>query len=148
MTRLYPDRPLVAVSAAVLSQGRILLVKRGVEPARGKWSLPGGGVELGETVRAAVVREIREECSIEIEPGPVLEVYDSIVLDNSGSICYHHVIICFRSTWRRGILQAGSDVDEARWVSLSGALEYDLAPGTRKVLQALVKSTLGPVQGV
>lgn len=147
-TRQYPERPVVAVSAAVTAQGRILLVKRGIEPARGQWSLPGGGVELGETVREAVIREVREECGLDILPGAVLAVYDSIMSDNQGAICYHYVIICFRSTCQSGQLKPGSDVAEAHWVSLVEALNYDLTPGAGQVLETLRRaSTLTGLTG-
>jgi len=82
--RRHPERPIVAVGAVILDGDRVLLVKRGQEPLKGEWSLPGGAVEIGETLRAALTREVREETCLDIEVGPVVEVLDSIRRDTDG----------------------------------------------------------------
>ena len=85
-TRRHPDRPIVAVGAVVLDGGRVLLVKRGQEPLKGQWSLPGGAVEVGETLPAALAREVREETCLDVEIGPVVDVLDSIRTDAAGRV--------------------------------------------------------------
>ena len=97
--RKYPDRPIVAVGAVILDGDRVLLVQRGQEPLKGEWSLPGGAVELGETLEEALVREVREETSLDVAVGPVVEVFDSIRRDGSLEDRFLH--------------QAGADVDRA-----------------------------------
>jgi len=82
--RRHPDRPIVAVGAVIVDDGRVLLVKRGQEPLKGQWSLPGGAVEIGETLQAALAREVREETCLEVDVGPVVEVLDSIRRDAQG----------------------------------------------------------------
>src|SRR5216684_715661 len=96
--RRHPERPIVAVGAVILDGDRVLLVKRGQEPLKGEWSLPGGAVEIGETLQAALTREVREETCLDIEVGPVVEVLDSIRQDADGRPEYHYIIIVYR--WR------------------------------------------------
>lgn len=114
--REYPDRPIVGVGAVIVDQGRIVLVKRGSPPLLGEWSLPGGVVELGETLRAAAEREAREETGLMVKAGEVLEVLDRIVPDKDGAPKYHYVLIDFLCTVRGGRLRAGSDAGDVCWV--------------------------------
>ena len=95
MKREYPDSPLVGVGAIIIQDGRVLLVKRGHPPLAGEWSIPGGVLELGETVRAAAVREAREETCLTVEPAELLGVYDRVLRDDSGRTLYHFVLIDF-----------------------------------------------------
>ena len=129
MKREYPSAPVVAVGAVVCHQGKVLLVRRGHEPAMGRWVIPGGGVELGETVRDAVRREIREECGIEIsvanEPAAVV---DRIDRDTAGRVRYHYVIIDYLADYQSGMLTPGSDVTAAQWVDPADLPTYDLTP--------------------
>jgi ADP-ribose pyrophosphatase YjhB (NUDIX family) len=118
--RAYPDRPIVSVGAVVIEDGRVLLVRRGNEPLKGEWSLPGGAVELGETLEGALIREIREETGLDIDVGPVVEVLDRIRQDPDGRIAYHYVIVDYACRVRRGQLAAGSDAADARWTELPG----------------------------
>ncbi|MFB3812885.1 MAG: NUDIX hydrolase [Terriglobales bacterium] len=118
MKRDYPDRPIVGVGAVVVEDGRALVVKRGVEPLKGQWSIPGGAVELGETLRAAAAREAHEETGLLVEPGEVLEVFDSIYRDPSGRTQYHYVLVDFLCRCVGGELRAASDASEVRWVTL------------------------------
>lgn len=133
MGREYPSQPIVGVGGVVLRGGRVVLVKRGVEPGRGKWSIPGGVVELGEPIRKAVLREVEEECGLEVELGKEkpIDVVDSIILDADGKPKYHFVLLQFLIKAKGGGLRASSDVIEARWVSLDDVAKYDLTKTTR-----------------
>ena len=116
MTREYPAAPVCAVGAVVCYQGKVLLVRRGQEPAHGRWVIPGGGVELGETAEEAARREIREECGIEITVGPVAAVVDRIDRDEAGRVRYHYVIVDYFADYAGGSASPGTDVTDARWV--------------------------------
>jgi 8-oxo-dGTP diphosphatase len=124
--RQYPARPIVGVGAAIVISPEdarwprstpnagpgIVLVKRAFEPLKGHWSLPGGAVEVGETLETAVAREIAEETGLAVEVGPIVDVFDRILHDESGRIQYHFVLIDYVCRARDGVLRAGSDVDE------------------------------------
>lgn len=107
-------RPTPAVSALIVQDHRILLINRGCEPNKGLWSLPGGSIELGETAREALVREVREETSLEIEPGDVAGVHD-VIYRGADGIRFHYVVITFRARVIGGKLAAGSDAAETGW---------------------------------
>ena len=115
MQREYPDRPLVGVGAVIVDRGRVLLVRRGSEPLRGHWSLPGGLVEVGETLAAAIVREVREETGLEVEPVELVELLDRIHREGDRTR-YHYVIADYLCRLCVGTLRAASDADEVRWV--------------------------------
>ena len=125
--RAYPDRPIVAVGAVILDAGRVLLVRRGQEPLKGEWSLPGGAVEVGETLEAALVREVREETSLDVVVGPVVEVLDSIRHDADGRAQYHYVIVDYACRVRAGTPTAavrGTDADDVQWVPVEELDRY------------------------
>ena len=126
MRREYPSAPIPSVGVVVCRGERVLLVLRGQEPSRGKWSIPGGVVEVGETVRNAARREVLEECGLEIEVGDVIDVIDSIVHDEEGKVRYHYTLIDLLATYVRGELMVGSDIDDARWVTEEELTEFDL----------------------
>lgn len=113
--REYPELPIVGVGAVILDGGRVLLIKRGSPPLQGSWSLPGGMVETGETMREAVEREAREETGLLVKAGEVLEVLDRIVRDAGGRVHYHYVLIDFLCRVRGGELRAGGDAAAAEW---------------------------------
>ena len=120
--RKYPERPIVAVGAVILDGDRVLLVQRGQEPLKGEWSLPGGAVEIGETLEAALAREVREETALDVVVGPVVEVLDSIRRDAGGRAEYHYVIADYACQIRSGTPSAavrGSDAADVRWVSVA-----------------------------
>jgi 8-oxo-dGTP diphosphatase len=125
--RTYPERPIVAVGAVILDGERVLLVQRAQEPLKGEWSLPGGAVEIGETLEAALVREVREETSLDVVVGPVVEVLDSIRRDAAGRAEYHYIIIDYRCRVRSGTSAAatrGTDAADVRWVPVEELDRY------------------------
>jgi len=135
--REFPEVPVVGVGAVVLDGNRVLLVQRGQEPMKGEWSIPGGALELGETLEAAVRREVLEETGLEVETEATVEVLDKIVLE-SGRILYHYVLIDFLCRVQGGALKAGSDADNVRWVGheeLNSHSIYRLAPATVAVIE-------------
>ena len=135
MKREYPDSPLIGAGAIIVADGRVLLVKRGRPPLAGEWSIPGGVLELGETVREAAVREAREETCLTVEPTELLGVYDRILRDDAGRILYHFVLIDFLCRPVAGKAQAADDADEVRWFTPAEAGELGLAEDTAEVIQ-------------
>lgn len=121
------DRPLVGVGGVVVRDGKVLLIRRGKEPLRGRWVIPGGTVELGETLEEAVAREVREETGIEVRAREVLLVFDRIERAE-GVIAYHYVVIDYLCDDLGGTLQAGSDAAEAAFVGRVELAAYDLPP--------------------
>jgi len=114
--REFPEVPIVGVGAVILDGKRVLLVLRGREPMKGQWSIPGGALEVGETLESAVRREVLEETGLEVEAHAIVEVLDKIVTEN-GRIRYHYVLIDFLCTVQRGTLKPDSDADDVRWIS-------------------------------
>ena len=132
--RQYPERPIVGVGAVIVQDGKVLVVKRKYEPLAGQWSLPGGTLELGETLQEGVAREMREETGLEVEVGPVVEVFDRIMTDDARRVRYHFVLVDYLCWPVSGELQAGSDVAEAVFVD-PGALEpFDMTPKALSVI--------------
>ncbi len=135
MKRDYPDRPIVGVGAVIVENGRALVVRRASEPLKGRWSIPGGAVEVGETLREAAAREALEETCLVVEAGEVLEVFDSIYRDADGRTQYHYVLVDFLCCRRGGDLRAASDVSDVRWISEGEIAELDITPAAQKVLK-------------
>jgi 8-oxo-dGTP diphosphatase len=133
--RPYPDRPVVGVGAVVLDGERVLLIKRGHAPLKGEWSLPGGGVETGETLEQAIAREVLEETGVTIEVGPIVEVLDRISRDADGRVEHHFVLVDFVARPSGGLLRSASDAEDAAWVQLSELSKYGIAPVTLSVIQ-------------
>ena len=133
--RPYPDRPVVGVGAVVLEAERVLLIKRGHAPLKGQWSLPGGGVETGETLEQAVAREVLEETGLTVEVGPIVEVLDRISRDADGRVEHHFVLVDFVCRASGGILRGASDAEDAAWVALQDLARYDVAAVTVSVIQ-------------
>jgi 8-oxo-dGTP diphosphatase len=124
MKREYPESPLVGVGAVIIDclsddrrhdDHRVLLIRRGTPPLLGEWSLPGGVLECGETLREAVTREAREETGLVVEPGEMLGVYERVIRGDEGRVRYHYVLIDFLCRVASGHLTAGSDAADARW---------------------------------
>jgi len=138
LQREYPLAPLVGVGAVIVKDGRVLLVQRGTEPALGRWSIPGGLIEVGEGLSEAVVREVREETGLEIEPVELVELLDRIHRDGD-RVRYHYVIADYLCRVVSGTLNAASDAAAVRWVERSewnshSALVLD--PITVRVIEA------------
>jgi 8-oxo-dGTP diphosphatase len=133
--RDYPDRPIVGVGAVIIHEGRVVLVKRGSPPLQGEWSLPGGVVELGETLRAAAEREAREETGLIVKAGEVLEVLDRIIPGERGAPQYHYVLIDFLCTVEGGELRAGGDAAAVRWAAEEELEEYSLENSALAVIK-------------
>jgi len=131
-------RPVVGVGAIVLDGHSVLLVKRAHEPLKGQWSLPGGKVELGETLEAAAAREVREETGLEIEVGPIVQVLDRIDRDPAGAVLHHFVLVDFAGRPLGGTLCCASDAAEARWVRVGELAAYAVAPVTIQVIEKAV----------
>jgi ADP-ribose pyrophosphatase YjhB (NUDIX family) len=133
--REYPAVPRVGVGAVVLDGLRVLLVRRGKPPLAGKWSLPGGLVELGETTREAVQREIEEECGLRIQVGEVAGVLDRVTRDAEGRIRYHWVLVDYVAFPESGTLCAASDADEAQWVEVDEVERLDTTDGLMDMIR-------------
>lgn len=119
MSREYPEHPRVGVGAVVLHGDRVLLVQRGRPPGVGKWSLPGGLVELGETTAEAVRREVREECGLDVRLVDVVGVIDRVTRDGDGRVRYHYVLVDYVARAESDRVQAGSDAADARFLTLA-----------------------------
>ena len=138
MSREYPDYPRVGVGAVILDGDRVLLIQRGGVTLPGKWSIPGGLVELGETTREAVCREIGEECGLEIDLVDVCGVLDRVVRDPDGRVRYHWVLVDFLAVARGGTLCAGDDAADARWVPIDEVETYDTTDGLMDMIRRAI----------
>ncbi len=137
MQREFPSSPLVGVGAVVVHEGRVLLVQRGHEPAKGQWSLPGGLIDVGESLREAVIREVREETGLVVESVELIELLERIHRDGD-RVRYHYVIADYLCHLVGGALAAASDADAVRWVERAewnshSALRID--PITARVIE-------------
>lgn len=135
MAREYPNQPVVGVAAVVLRGDEVLLVQRGREPGKGSWGLPGGVLELGETLADGVRREVREECGIEVEVGPVVGVFEPIQRDSAGRLRFHYVVIDYLARHASGEPNAADDADDVRWVSIAALHSLPMHPETREIIQ-------------
>jgi len=137
MQREFPSAPMLAVGAVIVDAGRVLLVRRGTEPLKGEWSLPGGALELGEPLADGLTREVREETGLEVEPVELIELLDRIHRAD-GRVRFHYVIADYLCRVVGGALRAASDADEARWVERAewnshSALKLD--PLTARIIE-------------
>ena len=130
--RLYPKQPIIGVGAVIIKDGKILLEKRKNEPGKGKWSIPGGLVELGESVEQTVIREVKEETGLDVEKPEHIDVVDNIIRDENGEVKYHFVIIDYFVKLKGGTLEAKSDAEELKWVPLNEVEKYDLTKTFRE----------------
>ena len=118
MLREYPERPIIGVGAVIIAGDRVLLIKRGQAPLKGEWSLPGGALELGETLEEGVCREVLEETGLIVEPISIVEVFDRISRDVEGRVQYHYVLVDYLCRVSGGTLACATDAADARWATL------------------------------
>ena len=131
MSTIYPSRPIVGVGAVIVCRGKILLEQRMNEPGQGKWSIPGGKVELGETPEQAVIRETREETGLVVDNPLLIDVVSQVILDGNGRIKHHFIIIDYFVRLRTGRPQASSDAASLEWVPMNEAQNKDLTASFR-----------------
>ena len=134
--RTYPQRPYLAVSAAIFRNGQVLVVRRARKPALNLYTLPGGVVEAGEPLADAVVREVREETSLEIEPVGLAGHREVIARDAKGRVERHFVIMSFAARWRGGEPVLNDELDDARWLDPSELAGYRTTDGLAEIVIA------------
>jgi ADP-ribose pyrophosphatase YjhB (NUDIX family) len=132
--RSFPPRPIVGVGAVVIDGDRVLLVRRARPPLQGHWSLPGGAVELGETLSSAIQREVLEETGVVVSVGPIVEVLDRIHTDAEGRVEYHYVLVDYLCTVAGGALQPQSDAADATWAHRHELGQFSLHALTTSVI--------------
>jgi 8-oxo-dGTP diphosphatase len=135
MNRRYPDRPLVGVGAIIFRGDSVLLAQRGREPSYGKWSIPGGLVELGESLEEAVRREVREEVGLDVSVGDLVVALDRVIRDADGKIEYHYILLDFVCESEEGTPRPSSDVLDCGFVPLDDLGRYVMTEGTEKVIR-------------
>lgn len=132
---IYPDRPRAAAGAIVFKENRVLLVLRGQPPAENMWAIPGGSVELGETLRQAAEREVYEETGLVVRAREPVFTFDSIVRDDSGQVQFHYVIVDLIADYVSGEPKAGDDALDARWVSAQEMKNLNVNSKTKELLR-------------
>ena len=139
---MRPVAPVVGVGGVVVRDGRALLIRRGKEPLYGRWVVPGGTVELGETLEAALVREMREETGLEVEPIEVLTVFDRIERQGE-EVAYHYVIVDYLCRWLSGEAAAASDALEVAWLRREDLEGHDVPPKAVEVVEDALRRAAG-----
>jgi 8-oxo-dGTP diphosphatase len=135
--REYPDSPVVGVGAVVIKDGKVLLVKRGVDPNKGLWAIPGGSLKVGETLQEGAEREIMEETGITIRAKEPVYSFDFFERDGDGRVRFHYVIVDMMADYIDGEVQGADDALEARWVSPEELKDMEVSRNTLKILDAL-----------
>jgi 8-oxo-dGTP diphosphatase len=135
-TRSYPSRPILAVSAAIIRDGKVLIVRRAREPAKSLYTLPGGGVEAGETLFEAVMREVREETALEVEPVGLAGYREAIGRDGAGRIERHFVILPFAARWLSGEPVLSEELSEAIWLDPAAIAGLETTAGLAEIIAA------------
>lgn len=141
-SRRYPQRPILGVGALIFDGSRILLVERGKDPLKGYWSLPGGVLETGETLKDGVRREVREETGLEVEPYERAEVFERIMRDGKGRAEYHYVLIDYLCRVKGGIPQPADDARSVEWVEVARLGALLLTEGTKEVIERVYARTI------
>lgn len=144
-TREYRGTPLVGVGALIwrVDTGQVLLVQRGREPNLGLWALPGGLVEIGETLAGALVREVAEETGLSVRPGPLIDTFEPIVRDDEGRVRFHYIVLDYLVYWESGEPRAGDDADAVGWFAPSALDALPMAPATRAMVHKGVAMARG-----
>jgi mutator protein MutT len=135
LRREYPERPIVGVGGVVIQNDRALLIRRGSAPLEGEWSIPGGMLEIGETILEGVQRELLEETAVEVRVLDLIEVFERVTRDDEGRLKYHFVILDYLCEAVRGEAQAGSDVTDVAWARETELNGYSLTPTATRVIQ-------------
>jgi ADP-ribose pyrophosphatase YjhB (NUDIX family) len=135
-TRTYPTRPYLAVSAAIFRDGRVLIVRRARPPAHGLYTLPGGGVELGETLEEAIIREVREETGLVIAPLELVGFRQAIARDAAGRVERHFVILPFAARWLKGEIALNEELAEAHWRKPAELADLNTTEGLAGIVAA------------
>lgn len=133
--REYPESPLVGVGGVVIHNGCALLIRRGSPPLQGQWSIPGGTLDLGETIREGIRRELKEETGIDVRVLELIEVFDRIFRDASGKVQFHFVIVDYLCEFAGGEARAGSDVTDTAWVREEELPRYSLTEAATRVVR-------------
>jgi 8-oxo-dGTP diphosphatase len=141
--REYPERPIVGVGGVVIHNERTLLIRRGRPPLEGEWSIPGGMLEIGETLLEGVKRELLEETAIEVKVVDLIEVFERLTRDEAGRLKYHFVILDYLCEAVRGEALAGSDVTDVAWARESELGGYSLTPTATRVIQKAFEMARG-----
>jgi len=144
MNRRYPELPQAGVGAIIFRGTEVLLVKRGHPPALGKWSIPGGLVELGESLEASVRREVLEEVGLDVKVIDLVAALDRVILDRDGQIEYHYILLDFLCEVLGGRLNSGSDADECRFVEMEELRHLDMTRGTEEVIRRAFEKADNP----
>jgi 8-oxo-dGTP diphosphatase len=144
MKREYPDVPLIGVGAVVVDAGRVALVRRGQPPLLGEWSIPGGVLEVGETLREGAMREAREETGLIVDAGELLGIFERLVPGDDGRVRYHYVLMDFLCVRTGGALLAASDAADVRWFRPEELDELKLASDTLAVIQKAFETVAEP----
>jgi 8-oxo-dGTP diphosphatase len=134
-TRAYPARPIVGVGGVIVAQGRTLLIRRGHPPLEGEWSIPGGTLEVGESLQEGARREVLEETGIEVRVGELIEVFDRVYRDEEGRIRYHFVIADYFCEAVSGEARAGGDVTAVAWAREDELGKFSLTPTATRILR-------------
>jgi len=136
--RTYPERPFLAVSAAIVRDGKVLVVRRARRPALAVYTVPGGVVETGETLADAVMREVREETGLAIEPVALAGHREVIMRDAQGAVERHFVILCFAARWLSGEPVLNDELDDARWLEPAALAGLETTEGLAEIVTAAV----------
>jgi 8-oxo-dGTP diphosphatase len=142
-SRTYPTRPYLAVSAAIFRDGKVLIVRRARPPAHGLYTLPGGGVELGETLEDAVIREVREETALEVAPVALAGYRQAIARDDAGRIERHFVILPFAARWIAGEISLNEELAEAHWLAPTELTGLTATEGLAQIVTAAAQRIAG-----
>ncbi len=142
--REFPERPIIGVGGVTIDGERVLLVKRDAEPLKGQWSVPGGALEVGETLKEGVERELFEETGVAVEAVSVVEILDRVLRLPNGRVKYHYVLIDYLCRLRGPAMEpiAGSDAGEARWISRADLANYELRPDMLAVIEKAFQAAL------
>ena len=133
--RSYPSAPILGVGAVIWKEGRFLLIQRGKAPMKDSWSIPGGKIELGETLMDGIKREVMEETNLIVRIGPIVDVVDYIEKDSDGRVKTHYCLVDYVAFWQSGDAVAGSDAQDVKWLTLDELDGCDLWDKTRELIE-------------